>query len=74
MGTAGILLHMRIKRSDLKADPTQIECNHLASRDYMRGSTALTNLIVSENKEIYGNSKKRVESKSTGLMLSINAC
>jgi hypothetical protein len=38
MGTAGILLHMRTKRSVLKADSAKVGCNHLASRDCLWGS------------------------------------
>ena len=64
MGTAGILLHMRTKRSVLKADRTQIGRNHLASRDYLRGSPLYIGVIVSVSKEICGNSKERVESES----------
>ena len=61
MGPAGILLHMRTKRSDLKADPTQIGRNHLASRDHLRGSPLYISAILSDHKEIGGNSKERVE-------------
>jgi hypothetical protein len=61
MGPAGILLLVRTKRSVLKADPTQIGRNHLASRDHLRGSPLYIGEIVSDYKEIHGNSKERVE-------------
>jgi hypothetical protein len=64
MGNAGILLRMRTKRSVLKADSAQIGCNHLASRDCLRGSPLYIGAIVSVYKEIRGNSKGRVESES----------
>ena len=64
MGTAGILLHMRTRRSVHKADRTQIGRNHLASRDHLRGSPLYICLIVSVSKEICGNSKGRVESEN----------
>jgi len=66
MGTAGILLHMRTKRSVLKADRTQIGRNHLASRDCLRGSPLYIGVILSVSNEIRGNSKGRVESESAG--------
>ena len=61
MGTAGILLHMRTKRSVLKANRTQIGRNHLTTRDCLRGSPLYIGAIVSVSKEICGNSKGRVE-------------
>ncbi len=61
MGPAGILLHMRTKRSDLKADPTQIGRNHLTSRDHLRGSPLCIGIIVSDCRELRGNSKECVE-------------
>jgi hypothetical protein len=63
VGPAGILLHMRTKRSDLKADPTQIGRDHLTSRDHERGSPLHIGLMISDCKKIRGNSKERVESK-----------
>jgi hypothetical protein len=52
MGTAGILLHMRTKRSVLKADRAQIGCDHLASRDCLRGSPLCIGAIVSQSSGI----------------------
>jgi hypothetical protein len=52
MGPAGILLHMRTKRSVLKADRTQIGRNHLASRDYLRGNPLYISVIVSQSSGI----------------------
>jgi len=70
----GILLHMRTKRSVLKAGRSQIGRNHLASRDYLRGSPLYIGVILSECKENRGNSKGRVESKSTCQKVFINVC
>ncbi len=69
MGPAGMLLLMRTKRSDLKADPTQIGRNHLASRDHLRGSPLYIGIIIVGGKPQRGNPKGRVES-STG----VNKC
>ena len=74
MGPAGILLHMRTKRSGLKADRTQIGRNHLASRDCLRGSPLYIGVILSVSKEICGNSKGRVESESPGQRLFMGMC
>ena len=74
MGTAEILLHIRTKRSVLKADSAQIGCNHLASRGCLRGSPLYIGVIVSVRKEICGNSKERVESESPGQNLSMEVC
>ncbi len=74
MGPAQILLQMRTKRSDLKADPAQIGRNHLASRDHLRGSPLYISEILSECKENRGNSKERVESKSAGQKVFIDVC
>jgi hypothetical protein len=74
MGTAGILLHMRTKRSVLKADRTQIGRNHLASRDCLRGSPLYIGVILSVSKEIRGNSKGRVESESAGQWVLVGMC
>ena len=63
MGNAGILLHMHTRRSVFNADRTQIGRNHLTSRDCLRGSPLYISVILSECKEISGNSKERVESK-----------
>jgi len=71
---AQILLHMRTKRSDLQADPAQIGRNHLASRDCLRGSPLYIGAILSECKEIRGNSKERVESKGAGQRVLIGMC
>jgi hypothetical protein len=74
MGTAGILLRMRTKRSVLKADRTQIGRNHLASRDCLRGSPLYIGAIVSVYKEIRGNSKGRVESESPDQRVLVGMC
>ena len=74
MGTAGILLHMRTKRSVHKANQTPIGRNNLASRDCLRGSPLYIGSIVSISKEICGNSKGRVESESPVQNLSIGVC
>jgi hypothetical protein len=74
MGPAEILLLVRTKRSVLKADPTQIGRNHLASRDHLRGSPLYIGEIVSDYKEIHGNSKERVESESAGQNLFMGMC
>jgi hypothetical protein len=66
MDPTGILLHMRTKRSGLQADSTQIGRDHLTSRDHLRGSPLYIGAILSECKEIRGNSKERVESKGSG--------
>jgi hypothetical protein len=63
VGHAEILLHLRTKRSDLKADPTQIGRNHLTSRDHLRGSPLYIGISIPVRKGICGNSKGRVESK-----------
>ena len=65
----GILLHMRTKRSVLKADRTQIGRNHLASRDCLRGSPLYIGIIIVGGKPQRGNPEVRVES-STG----VNKC
>ena len=74
MGTAEILLHMRTKRSDLKADPGQIGRNDLGSRDCLRGSPLYIGLILSGSKEICGNSKERVEGVSAGQRIFVRMC
>jgi hypothetical protein len=74
MGTAGILLHMRTKRSVLKANQTQIGRNNLASRDCLRGSPLYISVILSVSKEIRGNSKGRVESELTAQRLFMDVC
>ena len=74
MGPAGILLHMRTKRSVLKADRTQIGRNHLASRECLRGSPLYIGAILSECKEIRGNSKGRVEGESPGQRVLVEMC
>ena len=74
MGTAGILLRMRTKRSVLKADRTQIGRNHLASRDCLRGSPLYIGVILSVSKEICGNSKGRVESESAVQRVLVEMC
>ena len=74
MGTAGILLHIRTKRSVLKADRTQIGRNHLASRDCLRGSPLYIGVILSVSKEFCGNSKGRVESESAVQRLLVGMC
>ena len=74
MGTAGILLHMRTKRSVLKVGSAQIGCNHLASRDCLRGSPLYIGEIVSECTEIRGNSKERVEGVSPVQTIFIGMC
>ena len=74
MGYAQLLLHMRTKRSNLQADPTQIGRNHLASRDCLRGSPLYIGLILSVSKEICGNSKGRVESESAGQRVLVGMC
>ncbi len=61
MDAAVIFLHMHTKRSNLQADPAQIGRNHLASRDHLRGSPLYISVIVSDCKEIRGNSKEHVE-------------
>ena len=61
MDPTEILLLVRTKRSVLKADPTQIGRNHLATRDHLRGSPLYISAIVSDCKEIRGNSKEHVE-------------
>ena len=65
MGTAGILLHLRIKRFVFQADRTQIGRNRLASRDCLRGSPLYIGEILSETKEICGNPKGCVEGNDT---------
>ena len=70
----GFLLHMRTKRSVLKADRTQIGRNHLASRDCLRGSPLYIGVILSVSKEIRGNSKGRVESESAGQGVLVGMC
>ena len=62
MDPAGILLHMRTKRTNLQADPTQIGRNHLASRDCLRGSPLCIGVIIAVGKPQRGNPKERVES------------
>ena len=62
MGPAQILLHIRTKRSDLKADPTQIGRNYLASRDYLRGSPLYIGTIIVVGEPQSGNPQERVES------------
>jgi hypothetical protein len=74
MGTSGILQHMRTKRSVLKADSAQIGCNHLASRDCLRGSPLYIYLIVSVSNKICGNPKGRVESESPVQNLFMGVC
>ncbi len=74
MGTSGILLHMRTKRSVHKANRTSIGRNHLATRDCLRGSPLYIGVIVSVSKEICGNSKGRVESKGTLQTVLIGMC
>ena len=74
MDHARILLHMRTKRSNLQADPTQIGRNHLASRDCLRGSPLCIGVIVSIGNGICGNSKERVESESAGQRVFMNVC
>ena len=74
MSSAGILLHMRTKRSVLKADSAQIGCNHLASRDCLRGSPLYIGAIVSLSKEICWNSKGRVESESGVQRVLVGMC
>jgi hypothetical protein len=74
MSLAGILLHMRTKRSDLKAGRSQIGRNHLASRDHLRGSPLYIGVILSDHKEIGGNSKERVESKGAGQRVLMGMC
>ena len=74
MGPAEILLLMRTKRSVLKADPTQIGRNNLASRDCLRGSPLYIGAIVYVFNEICGNSKGRVESESAGQRLLMGVC
>ena len=74
MGTAGILLHMRTKRSVHKANQTPIGRNQLASRDCFRGSPLYIGVILSVSREICGNSKGRVESESPDQRLSMNMC
>ena len=74
MGTARILLHMRTKRSVLKADRTQIGRNHLASRDCLRGIPLYIRVILSVSKEICGNSKERVEGESAGQRVFVGMC
>jgi hypothetical protein len=61
---------MRTKRSVLKADRAQIGRNHLASRDYLRGSPLYIGVIVSVGKEKCRNSKVRVEGESAFQRLS----
>jgi hypothetical protein len=74
MGTAKILLHMRSKRSVLKADRTRIGRNNLASRHCLRGSPLYINVIVPVSKEICGNSKGSVESESRGQRILVGMC
>ena len=74
MGAAGILLHVRTKRSVLKADRAQIGRNRLASRDCLRGSPLYIGAILSVSKEICGNSKERVESESAGQRVLVGMC
>ena len=74
MGPSGILLHMRTKRSYLKAGRSQIGRNHLASRDCLRGSPLHIGVILSECKEIHGNSKGRVESESGDQRVLVGMC
>ena len=74
MSPAGILLHMRTKRSVLKADSAQIGCNHLASRDCLRGSPLYIGVSLSDHKEIGGNSKERVESERAVRSLIVGVC
>ena len=74
MGTAGILLLVRTKRSVLKADPAQIGRNHLASRDHLRGSPLYIGPILSDCKEMRGNSKERVESKGAVQVVLMGRC
>ena len=74
MDSAGILLHMHTKCSNLQADPTQIGRNHLTSRDCLRGGPPYIGVILSVSKENCGNSKGRVESESAGQTVFINVC
>ena len=74
MGLAGILLHMRTKCSGFQAHPVQIGRNHLASRDHLRGSPLYIGVILSDHKEIGGNSKERVESKDAGQRVLMGMC
>jgi hypothetical protein len=74
MGTVEILLHIRTKRSVLKAGSAQIGCNHLASRDCLRASPLYIGAIVSVYKEIRGNSKGRVESESPDQRVLVGMC
>ena len=71
MGPTGILLHMRTKRSDLKADTSQIGRNHLTSRDHLRGSPLYISVILSGCEDKRVNSKERVEALSPRLDLSL---
>ena len=77
MGTAGILLHMRTKRSVLKADRTQIGRNHLASRDRLRGNPLYIRVIVSQSSGIKvistgGGQSQVTNSASLELILTIS--
>jgi hypothetical protein len=74
VGTAEILLHIRTKRSVPNAGSAQIGCNHLASRDCLRGSPLYIGAIVSVYKEIRGNSKGRVESESPDQRVLVGMC
>ena len=74
MGLAGILLHMRTRRSVLKADPAQIGRNHLASRDHLRGSPLYMGEIVSDCRGLGGNSKERVEGESAVQRVLVGMC
>jgi hypothetical protein len=59
MGPAEILLHIRTKRSVLKAGSAQIGRNRLASRDCLRGSPL--SLTIPLSKEFCENSQERIE-------------
>jgi hypothetical protein len=71
MGPAGSLLRMRTKRSDLKADPTQIGRNPLTTRDHLRGSPQYIGLIIANQTSFKADPKVRVES-SLGERLTLS--
>jgi hypothetical protein len=74
MGPAEILLRMRTERSVLKADSAQIGCNHLASRDCLRGSPLYIGRIIAGGKPQRGNPEVRVESKAPVQRVFMGTC